>query len=595
MNTLENNPMLFQPLVVALWSLPPYVATVAALLCGFFLACALVVWRNAMRQPADTLEHDLYLEVLRRTAHGVVVTDVHGRIQWVNASFERITGYTLAELRGQKPGKVLQGPQTCPQEAARMSQAVRERRATTVELVNYRKDGAPYSVRIQLAPLTSPSGQARGFMAIESDISEQITNREQLRQRNAELERLRLEAEAASEAKSAFLANMSHEIRTPLTAILGYTDVLRDEGDLSRAPVKRLELIDTIRLSGQHLMRIINDVLDLSKIEAGKLLLESTDTPLDELLLDVDKLLQPQAQEKGLRLSVRLTAPIPRCIVSDPTRLRQVLYNIVGNAVKFTARGSVTITGYATSGANARTVTFDVEDTGPGMSETTRRALFRPFSQGDVSVTRTHGGTGLGLTISRHLIVMLGGTIEVVRSAPGQGSLIRICLPYELAKGAGYIDHLTPRAPERTVTPAALHTGALHGRVLLAEDGKDNQRLFAFLLQRAGLTVDVCDNGQHAIETYEKTRSAGGAYDLIITDIQMPVMDGYQFVRELRLWGVQTPVIALTAHAMSDDRQRCIDAGCNDYATKPITPLGLISLVQRWLPETTLRAQQAAA
>ncbi len=408
------------------------------------------------------------------------------------------------------------------------------------------------------------------------------------------------QAEMASHAKSEFLANMSHEIRTPLTAILGYADILREELLDSETGAHAVGSIDTIQRAGQHLLVVINDILDLSKIEAGALQIETVEMALPQLLFDLDSMMQSRANAKQIKLRTSLGTPIPDRVQSDPTRLRQILMNLVGNAVKFTDEGSVDVRVLVktTDDRAASMLRIEVEDTGPGMTPKQARKLFQPFTQADASVTRKHGGTGLGLTICRRLAGLMNGTVHLDRTAPGQGSRFVVELPLVAAPDTPLVDNLdvfVRRAPvgaTRIATPAA---GRLQGRILLAEDGEDNRRLIVYHLTKAGAEVDVAVNGRVALELLEASRLDGRPYDLLVTDMQMPVMDGYTLARTLRKRGSVMPIIALTAHAMAEDRDKCLDAGCNDYATKPIDRVRLITTCAAWMPAIDADAPAPAA
>ncbi|MBC7772492.1 MAG: PAS domain S-box protein [Pyrinomonadaceae bacterium] len=392
-------------------------------------------------------------------------------------------------------------------------------------------------------------------------------------------------AQVASRAKSEFLANMSHEIRTPLTAIMGFADILREDGNLSGAPPQRLQAIDSINNAGRHLLTVINDILDLSKIEADKMTVERIDTPLVRLLREVESLMRPRAIGKGVMLTALLTSPIPEHVVSDPTRLRQILMNLTGNAVKFTEAGSVTIAvGVEHTAAEDRLV-IDVEDTGSGMTPQQSSCLFLPFGQADGTVTRKHGGTGLGLTISRRLAGLMGGDVKLLRTEPGKGSCFRLLLPLEPIEGSAMIARLD--SVQDSIAPQpAVATALLSGRILLAEDGADNQRLIAFHLRKAGAIVDIAVNGRIALEMLDCAAEAQQPYNLLLTDMQMPEMDGYTLASILRQRGSTLAIVALTAHAMAEDRTRCIDAGCDDYATKPIDKAALIETCAAWMGRT---------
>ncbi len=397
-----------------------------------------------------------------------------------------------------------------------------------------------------------------------------------------ELRESQLRAEAASRSKSEFLANMSHEIRTPLTAILGFADLLLDERVGEVAMEQRIATVETIKNAGSHLLTIINDILDLSKIEADKMAIECIETPLIEIIREVANLMRPRAVGKGLTVESKLTTPVPERVLTDPTRFRQVLMNLIGNAIKFTEAGSILIATGAQHSGSQIWLTVDIEDTGVGMTQDQAERLFLPFGQADTTVTRSHGGTGLGLTISRRLANLMGGDVELLRTEIGKGSCFRLKIPIVSANGALMI-HQIDETPKRAPSPISSVPISLFSRILLAEDGIDNQRLIAFHLNKAGAKVDIADNGRIALEMLEKLEATGEKYDLLVTDIQMPEMDGYALARELRQRGNRIPIIALTAHAMTDDRQRCLDAGCDDYLTKPIDKMHLLSTCAEWL------------
>jgi len=393
------------------------------------------------------------------------------------------------------------------------------------------------------------------------------------------------QAEMASQAKSEFLANMSHEIRTPLTAILGYADILRDELAASEENARLIGTADTVRRAGAHLLSIINDILDLSKIEAGKMMIEAIEAPLPRLLLDVDSLMRTRAAEKGVALRTVLLTPIPERINCDPTRLRQILLNLVGNAAKFTERGHVVIRAGIIDDTCRQLLRIEVEDTGSGMTKAQGDTLFEPFMQADASVTRRHGGTGLGLTICRRLATLMGGDVRLDYSEPGRGSRFVLTLPFTSVPGTAIIDDLDASLPT-----LMWHGGAkdepvpsLRGRILLAEDGEDNQRLIAYHLRNAGADVTIAANGRIAYDLIAQRTREGTPYNLLVTDMQMPEMDGYTLARTLRARHATIPIIALTAHAMAEDRQKCLAAGCDDYVSKPIEKSLLIRTCAHWL------------
>ena len=392
----------------------------------------------------------------------------------------------------------------------------------------------------------------------------------ELIEKAAQLEQFRDEAEAASRAKSAFLANMSHEIRTPIGAMLGFAELL-ESGEISGEEGQRA--LARIRQNGEHLISIVNGILDLSKIEADRMTIEWMDCSPVAVAREVTEMLASKAEAKGVGLESVFATPMPASVRSDPTRLRQILMNLLTNAIKFTQTGSVRVVVSSApppgGGGEAR-LTFDVIDTGVGMTRPQVSRLFTPFMQADDSMTRRFGGTGLGLTISRRLARMLGGDVEVVRTAPGKGTLMRATIAAVPSGPVGAVEardaHWPVRPTPRPVEPLA---GA---SILLAEDGDDNRRLICHVLGRAGARVTTASDGAAALEIVGRS----GPFDLIVMDMQMPRVDGYAATGRLRDRGVRTPVIALTANAMSGDREKCLNAGCDDYATKPIDRVRLV-------------------
>ncbi len=415
---------------------------------------------------------------------------------------------------------------------------------------------------------------------VHIDISEQIRQR-------LDLEQALEQAAAASRAKGAFLANMSHEIRTPLTSITGYADLLEDP-HFRTQPALFDEAIQSIRGNARHLLAVINDVLDMSRIESGRMSVERISISPAAVVHDVVALLKPQAVAKSLALSVRCRGELPCTILSDPTRLRQILINLVGNAIKFTPRGAVTIELACQSDTSGQgSLSIVVCDTGVGMSaqELARVRRFDAFSQADESTSRRFGGSGLGLCISHELARMLNGQI-VVESRQDHGSR------FELVLALGRWDDLEmyqpadppPEASQPVVieaadvSPATRDSRPLAGRrILLAEDGQDNQRLLGYHLRHAGANLEICENGLRALEALDRCRSQGHDVDLLISDIQMPEMDGYSLMKKLRAAGERLPVLALTAHALEQDRQQCLAAGFDDYAAKPIRRAELVA------------------
>jgi CheY-like chemotaxis protein/HPt (histidine-containing phosphotransfer) domain-containing protein len=374
------------------------------------------------------------------------------------------------------------------------------------------------------------------------------------------------QADAANEAKSRFLANMSHEIRTPMNAILGFSEVLRRGG--LRDPAEAQKHLAIIHSSGRHLLNLINDILDLSKVEAGRLEAERVPTAPHELAREVQQTLAGRAAEKGLALRVDMPQPLPATIAADPARLRQILTNLVGNAIKFTERGSVRVVlrlEQTAAGPTAVRYRIDVADSGIGIPADRLESVFEPFVQAESSTTRRFGGTGLGLTISRGFARAMGGDIEVA-SVPGVGTTFSLWLPLTAAELARLV------APEALAGAAAADEPPGRRRwrfparrVLVVDDGIENRQLIHVLLEQVGLQVVDAENGRVALD-----RVAEGGFDLVLMDMQMPVMDGVTATRTLRERGCTLPIVALTANVMKGFERSLAEAGFSSYLTKPI-------------------------
>lgn len=508
------------------------------------------------------------------------IADRSGKIIDVNTGFCIISGYSRDELLG-KDHRILNSGTHSRDFWIQMWRQIASGVAWRGVVCNRRKDGTLYWVDSTIVPYLGEDGTIEKYISLRFDITAE-------KEAELELSKAKVAAEAATQAKSEFLANMSHEIRTPMTAILGYADLLVDDTAADRPAHISVDYVDTIKRNGEHLLAILNDILDISKIEAGKMAVESLPIRTLPMVRDVEKLMQIRARAKDIRLSFVQDTALPQSFTSDPVRLRQILMNLVGNAIKFTEEGNVTIHVGCKTVKEIPYLYFSVRDTGPGMTREQMQNLFEAFHQADTSVTRKFGGTGLGLKISQSLATMLGGTIHV-ESRPKQGSTFTLQLPFAPSASTLWLEapspskhfiedrRSAPSTPSAKVERTPLPTKLLQGvRIYFAEDGPDNQKLIQFHLKRAGAEVTLFDNGllclQSLCQAEDSTQplKIPAPCDLVLTDMQMPEMDGYTLASQLRVKGWKGPIIALTAHAMEGEDLQCFEAGCDAYATKPI-------------------------
>jgi two-component system sensor histidine kinase/response regulator len=512
----------------------------------------------------------------------VAITNLQGEIEWVNNAFVTTTGYSRQEVQGKNP-RILQSGKTQQQVYLDMWATLKRGEAWSGFLYNRRKNGEVYTELARISPVRQSNGAVSHYMAVKEDVTEKNRLTEELERhrghleelvqsRTTELKEAQVAAESANRAKSAFLANMSHEIRTPMNAIVGFTHLLR-RGSPSQAQVDHLEKIET---AASHLLAVINDVLDLSKIEAGRLILDNTEFHVGSLLDNVYSLLAEQARAKGLALQVDPNS-IPLWLRGDATRLRQALLNYVGNAIKFTPTGKVDMRArLEDEDERGCLVRFEVQDTGVGISAEKQRTLFQAFEQADVSTTRHYGGTGLGLAITRKLAGLMGGEAGM-HSTPGEGSVFWFTA--RLERGEGLMPLPASVAQESAEAQLSNHAGS---RILLADDVDINREIAQQLLEGTGLRIDMVENGSMALKmakTYE--------YDLVLMDVQMPVMDGMQATREIHASPGREalPVIAMTANVFDEDRRACLEAGMVDFVFKPIDPEHLFRTLLKWLPQ----------
>ncbi|MGK0435550.1 MAG: PAS domain S-box-containing protein [Planctomycetota bacterium] len=521
----------------------------------------------------------------------VSVADRSGKIVHANTEFCQISGYALEELLGQDH-RILNSGHHEKQFWINVWQQVSTGRTWRGEVCNRRKDGELYWVDSTITPSRGADGRIEKYVSIRFDITAQKAAQSELQVVLDELEEksqaaleLAARAEAATRAKSEFLANMSHEIRTPMTAILGFADILGETVAAGGDPDDAIEQVRTIRRNGEHLLALINDILDISKIEAGRLTVESIEVSPTQILREVESLMQPRAIEKGIRIDVVPETMLPEWIQTDPVRLRQILVNLVGNAIKFTEQGGVTVSVRCEPQNRAGSMLrFVIEDTGVGISPERLPKVFQAFEQADASTTRKFGGTGLGLSISQTLAHKLGGRI-VAASELGKSTVFVLTIATGPLDDVAMIDaaqkseSLEPAGKEFLPRQRPL----LGVRIFFAEDGPDNRRLVSYHLQKAGAEVTMFENGKLCLQALTVDGTVAGELitpslcDLVLSDMQMPEMDGYTLARSLRAKSWQAPIIALTAHAMSGDAQKCYDAGCDGYATKPIVRDDLIA------------------
>ncbi len=493
----------------------------------------------------------------------------------VNDGARQNLGYSMAELREMTPLSFK--PEFTAESFSELVKPLRNgsKKKIQFETIHQRKDGSQYPVEVHLQLMDDDSPV---FVAIILDITERKLGEEQLLQAKGT-------AESANTAKSEFLANMSHEIRTPMTAILGFAEnMLYDE----QTDSDRLRCVHTIRRNGEYLLSLLNDILDLSKIEVGKMTVENLVCQPCRIVAEVAALMQVRAAAKDLFFDIDYVGAIPETIQSDPTRLRQILINLIGNAIKFTETGSVRLVGSVVD-KHDPCLQFDVIDTGSGMDEEQKARLFQPFVQADASTTRKYGGTGLGLSISKRFAELLGGDIVVVATGVDVGTTFRATVAAGSLDGVKMLDD--PMAAT-VVTEAANPVGqvspfALQGsRILLAEDNVTNQALIVGILKKSGAEITAVKDGKLAVDAVLSAISEGSPFDVVLMDMQMPVMDGYEATALLRKEAYAGPIIAITANAMAQDREKCIEAGCDDFATKPINRIGLIETIQRYLVST---------
>lgn len=517
--------------------------------------------------------------ILDNAGHAIISAMPDGIIRVFNPAAEQLLGYSAEELVGKQTPAIFHDPQEVVARAQEFSaelgidlepgfdvfvEKCRRGLPNAHEWTYIRRDGSRLTVLLTITALRNQEGTITSFLGVASDIT-------MIKAVQEELRLAKDAAEAASVAKSQFLANMSHEIRTPMNGVLGMTELLL----ATPLTDKQRHMAHTVQQSAASLLRVINDILDYSKIEAGMLQLEHTDVDLSHLFDDAVRLFSEVARQKGLSLSVEIASSIPTALQGDPTRLRQILLNLIGNAIKFTTNGSITVSADCLKrSAEQILLRVIVRDTGIGIPRESQQRVFDAFAQADGSTTRKFGGTGLGLAIVKLLVHLMGGTVDL-ESVPGLGTTFGFTVPLDVR----------PDNEMSSVVVQPHHIPAtLHGKILLAEDNVVNREIAVAMLELLGCTVDSAEDGQEALAAVDAQ-----AYDLVLMDCQMPNLDGLKASRLIREQENQhphrrrLPIVALTANAMEGDREQCLAAGMDGYLTKPFTFDQLLHALAPWL------------
>ncbi|WP_291729046.1 PAS domain-containing hybrid sensor histidine kinase/response regulator [Leisingera sp. F5] len=506
--------------------------------------------------------------VAKNANDSVMLMDRDGRITWVNDSFTRITGYSFDEAQGQLPGDLLNSGETDAETIQQLQDSVLHARPLRVEIRNRCKNGRRVWIETSQVPMLNAAGELETLIAVERDITAAKEHAQQL-------EQARIAAEEGARAKADFLATMSHEIRTPMNGVIGMAQLLRD----SSLNEEQALYADTILSSADTLLALINDVLDFSQMDAEELNLSQVNFDPHACFGDTIRLLQAQADAKGLGLVLKITGRVPSLLRGDDRRIRQILMNLTGNAIKFTDQGRVLVTldaEPAVSGAGHELL-FTVADTGIGIAAEKLGKVFERFSQADAAISRRFGGTGLGLAISRRLAEAMDGSIAVT-SEPGLGSCFTVRLRLQAPQAE------PEQAPAATAYPD--ESPALDGlRVLVAEDNAVNRVLIEKFLQSAPVELAFAKNGREAVARFEDF-----APDVILMDMSMPEMDGLEATRIIRARArLQPAVVALTANAFESDRKACLDAGMDDFMSKPINRAALLDVLGQLAPKAQAR------
>ncbi|WP_135076367.1 DAHL domain-containing protein [Terasakiella sp. SH-1] len=505
--------------------------------------------------------------------HAIVsIADVRGRITYVNQKFCDISGYTLEELLGENH-RIVKSGEHSSEFFKEMWTTISSGHVWHGVIKNIAKDGREYWVDSTIVPFLNEQKKPFQYVSIRTDITK-------LKNMETALEKSRDKAEQGSQSKSAFLANMSHEIRTPMNAVIGLSHLLLN----TKLDEKQEDYVNKVLSSANILLDIINDILDFSKIEAGKLAFEEIAFNLDDVFDEVMTLTTLNTQKKGLKIRLQRDVELSHMLIGDPLRLKQVLINISSNAVKFTHEGEVTFVIEEVQRTGERVVLqFSVQDTGIGLSAEQIETLFDSFSQADLSTTREYGGTGLGLAICKNLVERMKGQIHV-ESEKGHGSTFSFTAEFKIGPRLSVLEgeqsfSILNNQVERTQQAQVAEPHDFKGaKVLIVEDNIINQKVAAGLLQRFGLDCEIVNNGKEGVQAARDNR-----FSAILMDIQMPEMDGVQATVEIRKADTDIPIIAMTAHAMAEEQEKCRLAGMNDYVTKPVDPEQLRRALETWI------------
>ncbi|MTB50308.1 PAS domain-containing hybrid sensor histidine kinase/response regulator [Lewinella sp. W8] len=512
--------------------------------------------RDITRQRELNKELERLSLVASQTTNGVIITDKEGYLEWVNEGFTKISGFTLEEVIGKRPGDFLQGPETDQEVVEIMRKAIQEHRGFDVEVLNYNKQREPYWIKIICNPMLDEEGKVQGFMAIESDITLRKENEQEI------LAAKQL-AENAQQAEEAFLANMSHEIRTPLNAVIGMVNLLYDT-ELSE---EQLDYVTTLDHSANFLHGLISNVLDIAKIQSGSIDVVVREVRLHNLMENLLATYRNKVLSKPVSVMLQKDAALPDIVLTDPVILQQILNNLLSNAEKFTRQGEIGLSARVVNGKDQAMLQLSVWDTGEGIPADKLDQVFLKFKQIDAHERANIRGSGLGLAITKELVGLLGGRIEA-QSERGKGSTFSVWIPLVVPESAAP----ESRADQRPAPITSQNTK--HMNILVVEDNRINQKYIIKLLEKLGVQQELAENGEDAL-----LKAAATKFDVILMDIQLPGINGYQVTQKIRSTANpnrDTRIIALTASAMRQDVHKAMEAGMNDFLSKPFKPKELI-------------------